>query len=138
LPFKYVFSLKRFPPKKGENLMQKTYTTLVYFSNQNLKQYMEVHTCSACLKHSDKMMLSVPKGNLQCCFQMCIAKAVTFMACDVCSHHTDQQVDSICEACSSWRPIAVTGFTLDHCENTGLCEPMVLSTNNGIYVQESS
>jgi len=29
------------------------------------------------------MMLSVPKGNLQCCFQMCIAQDVTFMACDV-------------------------------------------------------
>jgi len=36
---------------------------------------------------------------------MCIAQDVTFMACDVCSLHTEQQVDNISEACSSWRPI---------------------------------
>ena len=99
---------------------------------------MEVRNCSVCFKHSDKMMLSVPRGNLQCYFQMCIAKDVTFMACDVCSLHTGQIVDNICELCSSLRPVTVTGFTLDHCENIGLCEPMVLSTSNGIYVQESS
>jgi hypothetical protein len=79
------------------------------------------------------MMLLVPKGNLHCCFQTCIAQDMTFMACCVCSLHTDQQVDNICEACPSLRPI-----TLDHCENKRLCVPMVLSTNNGIFVQESS
>lgn len=84
---------------------------------------MEVHTCSSCFKHSDKMMLSVTKGKFQCCCKICIAKDVTFMACDMCSLHTGQHVDNICEACSSLRPITVTGFTLGHCENTGLYEP---------------
>ena len=60
------------------------------------------------------------------------------MACDVCSLHTVQQVVNICEACSSLRPITVTRCTVDHCDNNGLCEPLVLSTSNGIYAQESS